>query len=89
MGQWLDSQGSGRYDTLAIETRGFKGPRIIDNTGIPLHFDNQAVIRERTNLAAARLHAALDGDPQLPPRRQGGIDRISLPREQYLRDPAR
>jgi hypothetical protein len=50
MGRWIDTLGSGRYDTLEVETRGFKGPRIIDNTGIPLHFDNQTVIKERISL---------------------------------------
>jgi hypothetical protein len=53
IGRWLDARGSGRFDTLAIETRGFKGPRIIDNTGIPLHLDNETVIRERISLDPA------------------------------------
>jgi len=50
IGRWIDTSGSGRYDTLDVETRGFKGPRIIDNTGVPLHFDNQTVIKERFSL---------------------------------------
>jgi hypothetical protein len=53
IGRWLDTSGSGRYDTLQVETRGFKGPRIIDNTGVPLHFDNQTVIKERFSLDRA------------------------------------
>jgi hypothetical protein len=53
IGRWTDTQGSGRYDTLEVETRGFKGPRIIDNTGIPLHLDNQTVIKERFSLDMA------------------------------------
>ena len=32
---------------LEVETRGFKGPRAYDETGLPLHFDNQSVFRER------------------------------------------
>jgi hypothetical protein len=47
IGQWLDSTGSGRYDLLEVETRGFKGPRSLDNSGLPLHADNQTVIKER------------------------------------------
>ena len=27
IGRWIDTDGEGRYDTLEIETRGFKGPR--------------------------------------------------------------
>jgi hypothetical protein len=47
IGHWLDTTGSGRYDMLEVETRGFKGPRSLDNSGLPLHADNQTVIKER------------------------------------------
>jgi hypothetical protein len=47
IGEWLDSTGSGHYDMLEVETRGFKGSRSTDNSGLPLHADNQTVIRER------------------------------------------
>ena len=47
IGQWQDTTGSGRYDVLEVETRGFKGPRSLDNSGLPLHADNQTVIKER------------------------------------------
>jgi hypothetical protein len=47
IGRWLDTTGSGRYDVLEVETRGFKGPRSYDNSGLPLHADNQTVIKER------------------------------------------
>jgi hypothetical protein len=50
IGKWLDTGGSGRFDTLEIETRNFKGPRVYDNTGLMLHPDNQSVIRERIYL---------------------------------------
>src|SRR5580700_9865460 len=53
IGRWLDTQASGRYDTLEVETRGFKGPRLVENTGIPLHHDNQTVIKERISLDQA------------------------------------
>src|SRR5437016_7065732 len=47
IGTWVDEGGTGRYNVLEIETRGFKGPRSYDNTGLPLHPDNQSVIKER------------------------------------------
>jgi len=47
IGKWLDTKGTGRYDTLEIETRGFKGPRSFDSTGLPLHRDNQTIVKER------------------------------------------
>jgi hypothetical protein len=50
IGKWLDTDGDGRYDTLEIETRGFRGPRQYDSSGIPLHDDNQSVIHERIAL---------------------------------------
>jgi hypothetical protein len=51
IGRWIDTEGSGRYDVLEIETRGpFKGRRAYDATGLPLHFDNQSIFRERIHL---------------------------------------
>jgi hypothetical protein len=50
IGRWLDEDGDGRYDALAIETRGIKGTRLFDGSGIPLHADNQTVIKERISL---------------------------------------
>ena len=47
IGRWIDEDGDGRYDVLEVETRGFKGPRAYDATGLPLHFDNQSVFKER------------------------------------------
>ena len=50
IGHWEDTDGDGVYDTLVAETRGFKGPRIVDGSGIPLHKDNQTIIKERLYL---------------------------------------
>jgi hypothetical protein len=50
IGKWLDSDGDGRFDTLEVETRHFKGPRAFESSGIPLHKDNQAIIKERIYL---------------------------------------
>src|SRR5215510_9256028 len=30
IGKWIDADGDGRYDTLEVETRGFKGPRTFE-----------------------------------------------------------
>jgi hypothetical protein len=48
IGRWIDNDGDGQFDVLEIETRGpFKGPRAYDASGLPLHFDNQSVFKER------------------------------------------
>src|SRR5467141_3697267 len=47
LGKWIDTDGDGAYDTLEVETRGFKGPRAYDATGLPLAFDNQSIFKER------------------------------------------
>jgi hypothetical protein len=47
IGRWEDADGDGRYDTLVVETRGMKHPRSYESSGIPLHEDNQAVIKEK------------------------------------------
>src|SRR5262245_6333024 len=54
VGKWVDTDGDGRYDLLEVETRGpFKSPRAFDSSGIPLHKDNQTVIKERLFLDKA------------------------------------
>jgi hypothetical protein len=50
IGKWIDTSGSGRYDVLEVETRGFRGPRAFDASGLPLHADNQTVVKERIYL---------------------------------------
>jgi hypothetical protein len=50
IGKWLDEDGDGRYDTLEVETRGMKGPRVFDASGIPLHEDNKTIVKERIYL---------------------------------------
>jgi hypothetical protein len=46
IGRWVDEDGDGRFDALLVETRGLKGPRTYEATGIPFHEDNQTIIRE-------------------------------------------
>jgi hypothetical protein len=50
IGNWRDLDGDGRYDLLEVETRNFKGPRNLEATGLPLHRDNQTVVKERIQL---------------------------------------
>jgi hypothetical protein len=51
IGKWIDTAGSGTYDTLEVETRGpFKGPRAYDATGLPLAFDNESTFKELFHL---------------------------------------
>jgi hypothetical protein len=50
IGTWIDTDGDGRYDVLEVETRGFKGPRTYDDSGIPLHEDNLTIVKERIYL---------------------------------------
>jgi hypothetical protein len=47
IGRWIDTDGAGKYDVLEVETRGLRGPRAFDASGIPLHRDNQTIIKEK------------------------------------------
>ena len=47
IGKWIDQDGDGRFDVLEAETRHFTGPRALESTGLPLHTDNQTVVKER------------------------------------------
>jgi len=53
IGKWIDEDGDGRYDVLEVETRNFKGPRVYDASGIPLHADNETIVKERISLDKA------------------------------------
>src|SRR6267154_4745858 len=53
IGKWLDEGGTGRYNVLEVETRGMKGPRVFDASGIPLHEDNETIVQERIYLDKA------------------------------------
>jgi hypothetical protein len=49
IGKWLDTDGDGTYDTLEVETRNMRGPRLFDST-IPLAKDNETVVKEKIYL---------------------------------------
>jgi hypothetical protein len=50
IGRWVDMGPDGRYTTLLAETRGFKGPRSYEASGIILDDDNQSIIKERFSI---------------------------------------
>jgi hypothetical protein len=60
IGKWIDEDGDGRYDVLVVETRGLRGPRSYDSTGLPLHADNETVINERIYLDKADKNTLYD-----------------------------
>jgi hypothetical protein len=53
IGKWIDESESGHYNLLEVETRGFRGPRTYDASGLPLHADEQSIIKERMYLDKA------------------------------------
>ena len=50
IGHWSEPDREGRYTLLEVDTRGFKGPRAYDATGLPLAFDNESTFKERFHL---------------------------------------
>jgi hypothetical protein len=98
IGRWIDDAGICHYDLLEVESRGFKGPRDYDTTGLPLHYDNQSTFKEQIHLDKAgpnilhdeitaidhSLDATVDGGQAIRPQRRsvGGLARVDLPRVQ-------
>jgi hypothetical protein len=60
IGRWIDEDGDGRHDLLEVETRGLKGPRVVDPSGIPLDRDNQTIVKERMFLDKANANILRD-----------------------------
>ena len=60
IGKWLDTDGDGKFDTLEVETRNFKGPRVYDNSGLILHPDNESIIKERIHLDKTEPNLLVD-----------------------------
>ena len=60
VGKWLDTDGDGNFDTLEVETRLLKGPRVYDNTGLMLHPDDKSVINERIYLSKTQKSVLVD-----------------------------
>jgi hypothetical protein len=51
IGRWVAAGADGRSRALEIESRGMKGPRALDVNGLPLHRDNQTIVKQRLFLA--------------------------------------
>src|SRR5438105_14657368 len=60
LGEWVDTDGDGRFDTLEVETRGMKGQRAYDTGGLPLHADNMTIVKERIYPDTADANVLLD-----------------------------
>jgi hypothetical protein len=60
IGKWVDPDASGRFSTLEVETRGFKGPRTYEASGIRLHDDGETVIKERIHLDKSNKDVLID-----------------------------
>src|SRR5215468_2394277 len=60
IGQWLGEDANGRYTTLEVETRGLKGPRTFEGSGIRMHDDGQTIVKERIYLDKADKNKLLD-----------------------------
>ena len=50
LGEWHDENNDGVYDMLSVVTRGIKGPRSIDSTGVVLHENNETEVLEEIRL---------------------------------------
>ena len=60
IGRWLDTDDDGKFDTLEVETRNLRVPRLFDQTGIMFHPDGQAIIKERIYLDKANPNLLYD-----------------------------
>jgi hypothetical protein len=60
IGRWIDTDGDGRFDTLEVETRGLRGPRALDATGMPLFSDPESRVLERISLDRSNPNVMLD-----------------------------
>jgi hypothetical protein len=60
IGRWVDQDAEGRYGALEVETRSLKGPRSLDASGLPLHADNQTIVKERIFLDPANRNLLHD-----------------------------
>jgi hypothetical protein len=60
IGKWIDTDGDGRFDTLEVETRGLRGPRAFDASGMPMFSDPDSRVLERISIDKSNPNAMLD-----------------------------
>ena len=75
IGKWIDEDGDGKYDVLEVETRGFKGPRAFDASGMPLHSDNQSIVKERLSLDKTNPNVMLNEITTIDQLADAAVDR--------------
>jgi hypothetical protein len=85
IGQWIDTDGDGKFDTLVVETRHFRGQRVFDQTGIPLHADNQTIVKERIYLDKANRNILHNEITVM----DHALTRPWTVMKDYIRDPSR
>jgi hypothetical protein len=83
IGKWVDEDGDGRFDVLEVETRGMKGPRSYDTTGLPLHSDNKTVVKERLYLDKNDQTVLWNEITTI----DSGLTRPWTVKKKYIRDP--
>ena len=83
IGKWVDADADGRYGTLEVETRGLKGPRTFDASGIRMHDNNQTVVKERIHLDGATKNILFDEITTI----DHALTRPWTVTKKYLRDP--
>jgi hypothetical protein len=85
IGRWIDEDGDGKFDTLVVETRNFRGQRAFDQTGIPLHEDNQTIVKERIYLDKTNRNVLHDDITVI----DHALTRPWTVHKNYVRDPAK
>jgi hypothetical protein len=60
IGKWIDENGDGRYDRLEVETRNFDGPRALESSGLPMHEDNETIVKESIYLDKTNKGVLID-----------------------------
>jgi hypothetical protein len=83
IGKWIDADADGHYFTLEAETRGLKGPRTFDASGIRMHDDNQTIVKERIHLDPANKNILIDEITTI----DHALTRPWTVTKKYLRDP--
>jgi hypothetical protein len=65
IGKWVEQDSEGRYGALEVETRGLKGPRVLDASGLPLHPTIRPSSRNASSSTAAIATACMTRSPRL------------------------
>jgi len=60
IGHWEGDDGHGHAARLMVETRGMRGPRSYDSSGLPFHADSKTVVAERMYLDPAKPDVLYD-----------------------------